>query len=369
MKQSSRFDTAFQSMAFFIVVFINALFVLKYAPRINAPSMLSATVYSFLLFVLGWGYGSKASFLKSKLLPFIFFPLLFVFIATSICLLRIVPPETLRVDRWSAIAAFLSHLFEGKYPYLAPNHLGQYASPMPMIHVIALPFYLIGDIGYLQVVAFAGSSLFLWFKISHRSALLFLGLISVSPAFWWEIVARSDLSTNMLAAALFVVIADKWLNKDQFTKPIAWGVASALLLCTRGLTAIPLLIFFSPLFFRHFPRSLQYLGSGIGTFVLTFLPFYFWDPSAFISHNPLILQTNKTHPFIQIAALAAAFFFGLRPTDARKTVFTTSVIIFLVMLFTFVRTAIQVSLMTTLYESMFDISYFTASLPYIIMYL
>ncbi|MDR0307301.1 MAG: hypothetical protein LBI42_10765 [Chitinispirillales bacterium] len=137
----------------------NALFVYKYGARIQLGFYGSVLLYTvFLITALPFYLkflSAKIETLKNTHFVILYFGILIFFVFSAVILLFKIDPYSIDVDRWSALHGFISYLFEGKYPYLARTHLGQAASPLPVMNFITIPFYLMGDVGYLQLFTFA----------------------------------------------------------------------------------------------------------------------------------------------------------------------------------------------------------------------
>src|SRR4029079_14747578 len=104
------------------------------------------------------------------------------------------PQDSINVDRWSVIVSFWDSFFRGEYVYFAKSHLGNLPGPMPVYFIIALPFYLIGEIGYLTLlgpVAFLAVLRYEKWDVGVQNASLVL--ILCSTFFAWEVAARSAL--------------------------------------------------------------------------------------------------------------------------------------------------------------------------------
>src|SRR5690606_4490533 len=83
--------------------------------------------------------------------------------------------EKLIVDRWSVITSFCYAHFANIYPYFAKSNVGNPPGPMPFYFLLALPFYSIGELGFLSLI---GVLLFFfllkYFKIEFQRRILIL---------------------------------------------------------------------------------------------------------------------------------------------------------------------------------------------------
>lgn len=79
-----------------------------------------------------------------------------LFFTLTIFINNSVDGELLHVDRWSAMHVGIEALLNGEYPYTAVDHLGGRTSNLPALLFLGIPFYLLGDVGYLQSFTFLG---------------------------------------------------------------------------------------------------------------------------------------------------------------------------------------------------------------------
>ena len=136
----------------FIYISINGLFVLKYLKRI--PSINEWVV--FFIYLLFWviffkNYYSITRYLNRKLL---FYGAVLLFFSFTLLINSYVDGNTLNIDRWSAMEVGIEALLNNEYPYSAIDHLGGRTSNLPTLLFLGIPFYLIGDVGYLQSFTF-----------------------------------------------------------------------------------------------------------------------------------------------------------------------------------------------------------------------
>ncbi|MGC3977322.1 MAG: hypothetical protein QM751_03245 [Paludibacteraceae bacterium] len=150
------------------------------------------------------------------------------------------------MDRWSAVTFFIDSVFQHKYPYSVHTHVSttNFPSPFPMWYLINLPFYLLGDVGYgLVSFMLLPLMLVLYFSQSYKKTILFLLLFVFSPAYWWEVMVRSDSLSNALLIFSFVTwfyLSDKSLNKNLTLAIIIIGLFAS----TRFSAILPLALFF-----------------------------------------------------------------------------------------------------------------------------
>jgi hypothetical protein len=244
--------------------------------------------------------------------------------------------------------------------------MGQYASPFPVLHLLAIPFYWLGDVAYLEIFCFILASISIFKYAGLDKALIFNIILIASPAFWWEIAGRSELFSNLLLVVLFIYIVFNIKLKSK-TSLLIIGFISGLLLCTRGITIIPLLVFLG-FFLKNIPPMQKikiFLMLSLG-FIIPFIPLALWDFKLFIEFNPIFLQTNKTPLVVQIMAILLATFVGWMIKKEKYVYFHSFLILFTIMLTTFLLALHSEGWQTSIFQHHFDLSYFSTSLPFLI---
>jgi hypothetical protein len=284
----------------------------------------------------------------------------------------VVPKESLNVDRWSVISSFWHNYFNNEYVYFAKSFGNNYPGPMPFYFILALPFYLIGELG---LFSFSGIVLFVLFtkKLEmpfNYSSISFL-LIATSLFFNWEIFSRSNLFINgCLILISIVCFFEKY--KKELSSNLIFGIIFGLLISTRNVFVIPYIIAF--LFaLRTKKIDLQntfYIGiTAIVAFGATFLPFVWSHFEDFKLMNPFIVQTflmPSKYIFLFILIAVILSFFCKKETDIY---FYSGLTLFLTILFYFGYTIFNYGFNSSFYENIADISYFILCMPFVIYHL
>lgn len=283
-----------------------------------------------------------------------------------------IDPLTLRVDRWSATSYFLDALFQGEYPYGVYTHRGEgnFPSPFPLWHYINIPFWLAGDVGWIQaffLLVFMGA-LFCYFR-SWKVILSALLLLCLSPAYWWEIATRSDgLSNALLVCSVILVLeripvrmSDKW-----------WILAlvSGCIAATRMSAIIPLALYlFRPWIDASWKEKAGFVCIALGVAVLFFLPYILWDTDTwiFFDRNPFMSQSSPGNIWILLAMVGIALVVAYKKQTFYYYVSTTSVFLFAFMLASQLGVIWSSDSAVNLFHKSCDISYFTLALPYAIL--
>ena len=353
-----------------IYLFINTIFLLKYLSRVSSHSTEASILYA--VFVLAGFFVFKAYQHKipEKVFKISFWIVLIIVVLAIAGLLIYIDKYAVRVDRWSAVVYFLDALFRGEYPYGAHTHVSEtnFPSPFPVWYLINLPFYLMGETGiglifFLLLTAFSVKVFF----GSYRKSFLFLILILISPAYWWEVAVRSDSLSNVFLIFAFII----WFDRKKYSLANNFWLcvlACGLLASTRFSAMIPLaLLFFKPYVYLPWQKKILFPIAVLGIIVLTFSPFIFWDTDTwiFFQRNPFMSQASVGNIYLLLAMVAIGCFAAFRWKNTAEYFNIASLFMFGFILLS------QISLIVTrgvdghiFDDSLYDISYFTLALPY-----
>jgi hypothetical protein len=239
---------------------------------------------------------------------------------------------------------------------------------MPCYFILALPFYLIGELG---LFSFIGIVLFvLLLKDNNFKQVNFL-LIATSLFFLWEICSRSNIFTN----ASFIVISIFYLLKN-YSKTVKsnliYGSLIGFLLSTRNVFAIPYIITFMYLLNTKKIdfKNMVYVGAiSTSIFSLTFLPFIWNHLIDFKQMNPFIIQSSFLMPFkFNLLFIFLAFGFSFLCKKEIDIYFFSGITLFLTILFYSGYIIYNSNFNTAFFESVADISYFILCVPFLLFY-
>jgi|TARA_B100000315_G_scaffold239327_1_gene258003 hypothetical protein len=288
----------------------------------------------------------------------------------SVLLIK-VDPMSVEVDRWSAIHYFWDAFLQGEFPYAVTTHLpnGNTPSPLPVWMMMVLPFYLLGDVGILQPVLFIIISVLIYRMFSKSSDRLILFLIiTLSPAFWYETLVRSDfLSCMVLGVCAITVIHRLGSGTNSLWKLTNTTIILGLLMSTRSVLAIPAALIVAGISQNSVIRFFSLSFGAIPIFLLTLLPFYLWNSELFIANNPLILNANKSAPGLISLVLILSPILGFRIKSFQQRIFWGGFFIFLVTIIPQLWLLTKTPFSKILYEDMFDVSYLVMGLPFMLV--
>jgi hypothetical protein len=279
---------------------------------------------------------------------------------------------SLNTDRWSALEVLIKSILEGKYPYAILDHLGNTTSNLPGLFYVGLPFYLLGDVGFLQPFTFLILSLFITFlKINNDKKVFIILLILLSPAYYWEVIGKSDLMSNCFILLLFIFFWQQKFQNNIFKRKILLALCVALFVLTRGIVIIPLTLF---LFFEYLQISTKdkiYFAFYFILFVfLISLPIIINLPDLeFIKeHNPFNHQTAYAPKFLTILSLILPFIFSSKVKKISDVFLYSTYFLGGLIVITFILNIIEEGFYANIYGNLFDVSYLSMILPFIIFY-
>ncbi len=363
------------NICFVLFSLINILFAVKYFSRYTAHYLWLVIIVLLFHVVLFYKGMVISRFVRQKdgLISAL---LLILFCAGCLFIWDRFSVDSLNVDRWSVITSFWDNYFNNLYVYYAKSHLGNYPGPMPFYFILALPFYVIGELGLLS---FAGIVVFYLLarnmKVKAPYPILFLLLVATSPFYLWEILVRSNIFLNAVLIVFSIVLFFRIGNYKSLKNQLLLGIVTGLLLSTRNVFALCYII----LFLYAVKTGQLAIKSAIITgmisilvFLSTFLPFAigFWDD--FFRMNPFIIQSSFLMPFewVVIAIICSCFMFLFCKQNA-DVFFYSGVILFMTIMLHFAYHSINTSsvYISLIQESSIDVSYFIMCVPFFLCYL
>ncbi len=137
-----------------VFLFINLLFIYKYGFRQNFISVyLVLIIYTLISSFFLFKDIFKIKLIQNLNIKLCFKTFVFLVVTIIFLVTFYTDGNSLKVDRWSAIDVAISALLNGEYPYTAIDHLNGRTSNFPGLLVLGIPFYLLGNVGYLQIFA------------------------------------------------------------------------------------------------------------------------------------------------------------------------------------------------------------------------
>lgn len=368
------FENKILTTSLLVIVFlaVNLLFTFKYSSRTSLnPYFISALYAGIVLTVFSIISKIHNKFSEKTYKWLIILLVTVMTVMISVVLIK-VDRYTINVDRWSALTYFWDGVFRGEYPYGIHTHVweGNFPSPFPFWHLLALPFYLMGDVG-IQIIFFLVALAFVlrYYFQSYNYSFLFILILAISPGYWWEVLARSDSLSN----AFFVFFIILWYMKSgrklNNNLIISMLIVSTII-ATRFTAWIPIALFFFPSFLTLTGKQKIFFLSGVLVIAfLFFAPFIFWDTETwvFFRRNPFMSQTGNGNIFVLVIFAMLGTLVSLKWKTNQQFFIITALFFFTFILATQIATMIPRGGITLKENSVFDLSYFNLALPYCII--
>ena len=349
-----------------IYIFINVLFVYKYSIRFLSHPWLWIVGYPLAICALVFIFTRDFELKTSQEVSNALFISTVVLIAVILTLgMRHFNPAQIRVTRYPALHDWITRLLNGQYPYTSTA----LPSGFPVLFLIAVPFYVLGDLGLLQIFAFL-----IYAHILHRrfgsgsmTRMHALLLLLVSPVFLYEIAVRSDLFSNMVLVIAFMVCTRDEVDHARIPALAIMGIIGGLLLATRGIVLLIFLIYYGYLFKNQLKRGMVFACALVSGFTISCIPFVVWDAGSFLRHGPFAIQTSYLPIWLTASFVILGIFFALRADSLAKVYgFITWMLVgavgmaFLISLHNYGWSA-------TIHYDRFDVSYFCFALPFLLL--
>ena len=352
-----------------ILFFINSVFALKYLSRYTSFSWLIVLILTAVLCAVPFIPKQKQVFVKQKMI----IPFFVIYVIFNLFLLHKVPTSSLNVDRFSVITSFWDNFLAGKYAYNAVSHMGNYPGPMPFYFILALPFYLVGELGFLSLIGILLFLSLVYKKIQSSEMGLFVAIfILPSPIFLWETISRSNIFFNStLILAFLLYLEDSNFQKNRSLLVI--GFVGGLLLSTRNVFILSYLLAFSYYFKINkidVKKSVIIGFSLFTTFAMTFLPFVWNFSSDFRVRNPFITQSSVLLPsYFQYYFFGMCLIFTFLIKSRKDVIFYNVVTLFVTILIYALYVINEEGFEKAYFGNKIDVSYFIFCLPFALYFL
>ncbi len=357
-----------KNISFVLFLFVNFLFTYKYLERFTPWVGLIAVIISILYFIL---------YKKKNILVFINkkieIILISILIIISFFIWKKISVESLNVDRWSVITSFWDSYFANEYAYFAKSFAGNPPGPMPFYFILALPFYLVDELGFLSIIGVLFFYWLMWYKkVNSVSRTLILLLILSSFFNLWEIICRSNIFLNaslVLGSLIYI------LNQKVFTLKtlIISGIFIGLLISTRNVFVISYIICFLYLWRIKAIQFKQLAILGIISLLIfgsTFIPVVYGHLEDFKQMNPFIVQSTFLIPFeYTILFVLMAIGTSSLCKDRNDVYFYNAIVLFVSILIYLIYYICLQGFTQAFTNSTVDISYFIFCIPFAFWFL
>lgn len=353
-----------------VLLFINGLFCVKYFERFtNLYPLFTLLLLCIQVGVLYFSFYDKCTLKQQKIIIYL---LLILAVIGSLFVFRKIHISSLNVDRWSVIYSFWEAFFNGDYPYFAKSHMNNPPGPMPIYFVIALPFYLINEIGWMPLVAvFIGVVLINKLVKNPTSHLVFILFMFTFMGFYWELLSRSTILLNSFLVLIVLLYSEKSIARQNYSFYLS-ALLTGVILSTRMVFIMPFLsLGIMALLSKKvsFLRLLSWTALALFAFALTFLPFYIGFQESFFVMNPFKVQSGFLLPsiynylFILISIVLSLVFY-----NQLSLLLLSGYSLFISIFIYFVYHLIHSGLQSAYFQSGADISYFLFCVPFLLIH-
>ncbi len=351
----------------FIYIFINTLFIWKYASSYFSSQIIAPILYIIISIIVLWIILFPKITIKLFPANYRFLYLGFMIIAAILLTILMFQfkPTDIHVGRYSALDDWITKLFAGDFPYDSSAR----PSGFPFLFVPAIPFYLLGDTGLLQIFSFLILAAIFYFRFRGDDAisLRLMILLIISPIFIFEIVVRSDLFSNMVIVLLYLIVCEKYLLKESSLVRIGLGLLGGLLLSTRSIVLIIFILYFVWKIRKSKLNPYLSVLSILFGFLITLIPFALWNYDYFVNYGPFAVQMSYVPVWFIILSIIISFIWAVKIKTIGQVYFAAATMLFMVVLGAFVIFAVRFGLIDSVMNSQFDISYFCFPLPFVLM--
>ena len=346
---------------------VGAAFMLKYGARWTDGAAVLASAYAVgyaaLFMALRRVDAGSFRWLQERRL---FLVALFAVVLGAGIVVEVVP-EASRVGRLPALEEWIRRGMAGLFPWGTATETNP--SGLPFLFMLALPFYALGNLGFLEV---AGVLLFglvvLRHTRRHGDRWLQLGALLLLPPFYYELLVRSELFFNMALVPALFLLAERHLDvRRRDVRFVGLAVLFGLVLSTRAIVALPYAAYGAYRFRGHLRQGFLFLTLALLTFSGTLAPFIAWAPERFFTEGPFAVQGLYLHPSLAVFFALAAGMAGWRAKDRSDVLFATGTLLFFVVVVAAGPAVATWGLPAVLAEDRFDVAYFIFCVPFLIL--
>lgn len=219
-------------------------------------------------------------------------------------LLVVAPRFDQRMDRDDALSLWIEALVRGDYPYAVTTQRGNPISVLPFMHLLAAPFHLLGNVGYLPIAAYLFLVWLLWrvYRPAKRWQVFTLALLSSAPLLFFEVSGRSDLIANLALVVLVIFVLERSEGRPWGSNAWKLGILLGCLAATR-LALLPVLGLLFLFMVRTLPGHAlkKALLAAVAVFGVLVLPLAAWHPETFFRYAPIGVNSTKLGPERSVA--------------------------------------------------------------------
>jgi len=321
-----------------------------------------AILFFYALYSIDKVEVAKLVFLNEKFFKIVLGALIIIlFLAITLL------PKSTEVPRLIAIDAWLGRFFGGNFPY----DKSEYSFAFPIFYLFASPFYLIGKVGYLDVIALTLFSIILiYFSKTVKEKMIRIAVLIFSPLIFYGLIDSGGLFMNVIVVITLIFLTEKFVDPDKFNfEFLLYAVLFGLALSTNLEVAIIYGIYFLFFFRNNLPKAILFFSIVLFSFFMSLLPFILLDSETFFKNGPFTSELFLAYmPAWSVAVLVViVLYFGWSVADLQEVFFASGILIFVPLLILMAKNIAGYGFNNALISNIFDLSYFIFCLPLFIL--
>ena len=224
-------------------------------------------------------------------------------------------------DRADALIVGLHALLHGSYPYYFHTPQGNLLTPMSGAFLLALPFYLLGNVALQNILWVVGFAWFLtkYYQSATAALLCFIAYILFCTVSMQDLITGGDYLVNIIYVALsFYWVALVYQRPGSKGKRLAAAVLYAIALCSRPIFVLATLPVISAFVLQKSGKRALFNFLAVNALVAFVLvgPFYLYDTKHFtplqtsgfyVRWAPAFLHIKILLPCVTLLAAASSF--------------------------------------------------------------
>ena len=225
-----------------------------------------------------------------------------------------------------ALKNWLNNFFNWTFPYQIKNTF----SAFPFLYLIASPFYFIGNVAMVVILAWGGIGLLIIFNsTSTREKVIKLFFLMVSPLTFYGPFESPQLFLNAAVLLTLIYLSNKYLNPAKVDKTfVFFALLFGLFFSVTIDVVAVLIIYFLYLFRNNFKEGFLFYEVLLAVFLVTIIPFLLWNPVLFLFNgpfNPLLL--NSIPWLVSVLFIILIIYAGWMISDIQEIYFAIGVIL------------------------------------------
>ena len=237
-----------------------------------------------------------------------------------------------------AIKNWLDNFYSLTFPYQLKNTF----TAFPFLYFLASPFYWIGNIALLEILAWGTLSFLLIFNsISIREKVIKLFFLLVSPLTFYGLFESPVYFLLSIILIVLIYFSNKYINPSKVDKYFIWfAVIFGLFFAVRIEVIVVLIIYFLYLFRNNLKEGFLFCEILLAVFIVTIVPFILWNPKMYFFNGPFNSFFIIGIPWLEIIFyLLVAIYIGWIISDLQEIFFVIGILSIIPEIISFIFTS------------------------------